>query len=153
MISSKKKLSDLDRAEAGLAQVSTAIKEAESKNQTLDDPEYVPKSPCYWNPSAFHRSYLEMEKNFKIYVYEDVEPPVFHYSSSEGILGIEGILIHQIEISKFRTNDPEKAHVYFLPFSVYSIVSYVYVVDCHEWGPMKNTASDYIDSISRKYTY
>ncbi|KAK4377725.1 hypothetical protein RND71_004021 [Anisodus tanguticus] len=153
MISSKKKLSDLERAEAGLAQVSTAIKEAESKNQTLDDPEYVPKSPCYWNPSAFHRSYLEIEKHFKIYIYEDGEPPVFHYSSSEGILGIEGILIHQIEISKFRTNDPEKAHVYFLPFSVYSIVSYVYVVDSHEWGPMKNTASDYIDSISRKYTY
>ncbi|XP_059296285.1 probable glycosyltransferase At5g03795 isoform X2 [Lycium ferocissimum] len=152
MISSKKKLSNLERIEAGLGQVRAAIK-AQSGNRTLDDPEYVPKGPCYWNPSAFHRSYLEMEKHFKIYVYEDGEPPVFHYSSSEGILGIEGILINQIELSKFRTNDPEKAHVYFLPFSVYSIVSYVYVVDSHEWGPMKNTASDYIDSISRKYTY
>ncbi|XP_060176974.1 probable glycosyltransferase At5g03795 isoform X2 [Lycium barbarum] len=152
MISSKKKLSNLERIEAGLGQVRAAIK-AQSRSRTLDDPEYVPKGPCYWNPSAFHRSYLEMEKHFKIYVYEDGEPPVFHYSSSEGILGIEGILINQIELSKFRTNDPEKAHVYFLPFSVYSIVSYVYVVDSHEWDPMKNTASDYIDSISRKYTY
>lgn len=99
------------------------------------------------------RSYMEMEKHFKIFVYEEGEPPVFHYSASEGILGIEGILIHQIEISKFRTNDPEKAHVYFLPFSVLSIVSYVYVVDSRSWGPMQNTAADYIDSISRKYPY
>ncbi|PHT36809.1 putative glycosyltransferase [Capsicum baccatum] len=153
MNSSKKKLSNLERVEAGLGQVRAAIREAQSKNQTSNDPEYVPEGPCYWNPKAFHRSYLEMEKHFKIYVYEDGEPPVFHYSSSKGILGIEGILIHQIELSKFRTNDPEKAHVYFLPFSVFSIVSYVYVVDSHDWGPMKNTASDYIDSISRKYTY
>lgn len=94
-----------------------------------------------------------MEKHFKIYKYEEGELPVFHYSASQGILGIEGILIHQLEISKFRTNDPEKAHVYFLPFSVLSIVSYVYVVDSREWGPMRNTAADYIDNISRKYPY
>ncbi|CAN4118870.1 unnamed protein product [Withania somnifera] len=153
MNSSKKKLSNLERVEASLGQVRAAIKEAQSKNQTSEDPEYVPKGPCYWKPNVFHRSYLEMERHFKIYVYEDGEPPVFHYSSSKGILGIEGILIHQIEISKFRTNDPEKAHVYFLPISVFSIVSYVYVVGSREWGPMKNTASDYIDSISRKHTY
>ncbi|PHT36485.1 putative glycosyltransferase [Capsicum baccatum] len=96
---------------------------------------------------------MEMEKHFKIYVYEEGDPPVFHYSDSQGILGIEGILIHQIEIRKFRTNDPEKAHVNFLPFSVLSIVSYVYVVDSRAWSPMQNTAADYIDEISRKYPY
>nr|XP_016434663.1 PREDICTED: probable glycosyltransferase At5g03795 [Nicotiana tabacum] len=155
MIFSKKKLSNLGRVEAGLGKVRGAIREAQSNsnNETFDDSEYVPRGPCYWNPSAFHRSYIEMEKHFKIYVYEKGEPPVFHYSSSEGILGIEGIMIHQIEISKFRTNDPEKAHVYFLPFSVFSIVSYVYVVDSHQWGPMKNTVADYIDGISTKYPY
>ncbi|XP_070021477.1 probable glycosyltransferase At5g03795 isoform X2 [Nicotiana sylvestris] len=149
----QKKLSSLERLEAGLVRARAAIKQAQSKNQTFDDPEYVPTGPIYWNPIAFHRSYLEMEKHFKIYVYEEGEPPVFHYSASQGILGIEGILIHQLEISKFRTNDPEKAHVYFLPFSVLSIVSYVYVVDSREWGPMRNTAADYIDNISRKYPY
>ncbi|XP_059296543.1 probable glycosyltransferase At5g03795 isoform X2 [Lycium ferocissimum] len=145
-------MSSLERVEAGLVRVRADIKEAQSKNQTFDDPEYVPTGQIYGNPTAFHRSYLEMEKHFKIYVYEEGDPPVFHYSASQGILGIEGILIHQIEISKFRTNDPEIAHVYFLPFSVLSIVSYVYVVDSREWGPMRNT-TDYIDGISRKYPY
>lgn len=55
MNSSKKKLSNLERVEAGLGQVRAAIREAESKNQTSNDPEYVPEGPCYWNPKAFHR--------------------------------------------------------------------------------------------------
>ncbi|KAL2487285.1 putative glycosyltransferase [Abeliophyllum distichum] len=70
-----------------------------------------------------------------------------------GILGMEGILIHHIQISKFRTKDPEKAYVYFLPFSVLSIVSYVYIVDSRLWGPMQNTARDYVNLIAGKYPY
>ncbi|CAA2973674.1 probable glycosyltransferase At5g03795 [Olea europaea subsp. europaea] len=71
----------------------------------------------------------------------------------QGILGMEGILIHHIEISKFRTTNPERANRYFLPFSVPSIVSYVYVVDSHLWGPMQNTAGDYVNLIAQKYPY
>ncbi|XP_031104207.1 probable glycosyltransferase At5g03795 [Ipomoea triloba] len=148
-----KKLSKLERVEAVLRQVRAAIRQAQSENQTFEDPDYVPSGPMYRNPQAFHRSYLEMEKHFRIYVYEEGEPPVFHYCSSQGILGIEGILIHQIEMSKFVTKDPEKAHVFFLPFSVYSLVSYVYIVDSHQKKPMQNTAADYIHNISRKYPY
>lgn len=94
-----------------------------------------------------------MEKCFKIYIYEEGEPPIFHYSSMQGILGMEGILIHHIEISKFWTTDPERANGYFLPFSVLSIVNYVYVVDSHLWGPMQNTARDYLSLIAQKYPY
>ncbi|CAL5334627.1 unnamed protein product [Camellia sinensis] len=58
-----------------------------------------------------------------------------------------------MEISKFRTRDPERAHLYFLPFSVTMITQVVYVVDSHDWGPMKNTAKDYVDVIAHKYPY
>ncbi|KAL0309620.1 UNVERIFIED_CONTAM: putative glycosyltransferase [Sesamum radiatum] len=112
--------------EASLAQARATIHEAQRNNETSYDPDYVPTGPMYRNPHAFLRSYLEMEKLFKIYVYEDGEPPLYHYSKSLGILGIEGIIIHQIEISKFRTRDPGKAHVYFIPLSVQSIVAYAY---------------------------
>lgn len=94
-----------------------------------------------------------MEKVFKIYVYEEGDPPLFHYSGSQGILGIEGILIHQIEISKFRTSDPRQAHVYFVPMSVLSIVNYAYEVGNRAWTPLQNIARDYIKLISTKYPY
>lgn len=94
-----------------------------------------------------------MERQFKVYVYEDGEPPVFHHAPCDGILGMEGIFINQMEISQFRTKNPNNSHVYFLPFSVVSIVHFVYVVDSHAWGPMKNTAADYVKSIASKYPH
>ncbi|KAL0338550.1 UNVERIFIED_CONTAM: putative glycosyltransferase [Sesamum angustifolium] len=87
--------------EASLAQARATIHEAQRNNETSYDPDYVPTGPMYRNPNAF-------------------------LSKSLGILGIEGI-IHQIEISQFRTRDPGKAHVYFIPLSVQSIVAYAYV--------------------------
>ncbi|CAA0830417.1 Probable glycosyltransferase [Striga hermonthica] len=143
----------LEMAEASLARARAAIHEAQHNNETSFDPDYVPEGPFYRNPISFHKSYLEMEKNFRIYVYEDGDPPLFHYSKSLGILGIEGILIHQIEISKFRTRDPEKAHVYFIPLSVQSIATYAYVIHNRAWSPLQDIARDYVRLISSKYPY
>ncbi|KAI3473951.1 hypothetical protein Pfo_028525 [Paulownia fortunei] len=151
-----KKYSNLDNfeiIEASLAQARATIQESLRNNETSYDPDYVPAGAFYRNANAFHRSYLEMEKLFKIYVYEDGDPPLFHYSKSLGILGIEGILIHQIEISKFRTRDPGKAHVYFIPLSVQSIASYAYVLHNRAWSPLQNIARDYVKLISTKYPY
>lgn len=94
-----------------------------------------------------------MENLFKIYVYEDGEPPLFHYSKSLGILGIEGILIHQLEISRFRTGDPRKAHVYFVPMSMQSIATYAYERNNRAWSPLQNIARDYVNLIATKYPY
>ncbi|KAL0344728.1 UNVERIFIED_CONTAM: putative glycosyltransferase [Sesamum radiatum] len=146
-------ISDLERAEASLARARARIQEAERSNQTSYDPDYVPSGPMYRNPNAFHRSYLEMEKQFRLYVYEDGDPPLFHYSKSLGILGIEGILIHHIEISKFRTRDPGKAHVFFVPISAQSIANYAYVIHNRAWSPLQNIARDYVSLISTKYPY
>ncbi|XP_059649893.1 probable glycosyltransferase At5g03795 [Cornus florida] len=144
--------SNLERLEAGLGQARAAIRKAKNGNQT-QDPDYIPNGPMYWNATAFHRSYSEMEKQFKVFIYEEGEPPVFHYGPCMHTYAIEGFFIQNMEISRFRTRDPEKAHVYFLPFSVTMITQVIYVAETHEWGDMKNTAVDYINVIANKHHY
>ncbi|KAF7850032.1 hypothetical protein BT93_L5919 [Corymbia citriodora subsp. variegata] len=120
----------------------------------MGDPDYVPVGPMYRNANAFHRSYLEMEKQFKIFVYKEGDPPVFHNGPCKSIYAMEGNFIHMVEINKrFRTRDPHKAHVFFLPFSVAMMVQFVYVRDSHDFGPIKRTVIDYIDVVASKYPY
>lgn len=95
-----------------------------------------------------------MEKQLKVYVYEEGEAPVFHNGPCKSIYSMEGNFIHAIEMNeKFRTRDPEKAHVFFLPFSVAMLVQFVYVRDSHDFGPIKKTVTDYIDVIAGRYPY
>ncbi|KAH1143948.1 hypothetical protein GLYMA_12G192300v4 [Glycine max] len=79
---------------------------------TLQDPDY-------------HKSYLEMEKVFKIFVYEEGEPPLFHNGLNKDIYATEGRFIHEMEKGRYyRTYDPDEAFVYYLPFSVVMLVEY-----------------------------
>ncbi|PIA54862.1 hypothetical protein AQUCO_00901038v1 [Aquilegia coerulea] len=108
----------------------------------------------YHNSRAFHRSYLEMEKELKVYVYEEGEPPLFHNGPCKSIYSSEGNFIHLIEVNKqFRIQDPEKAHVYFLPLSIAMMVHYVYVKDSHDMRPIKQTVTDYVNVVATKYPY
>ncbi|KAL0309621.1 UNVERIFIED_CONTAM: putative glycosyltransferase [Sesamum radiatum] len=95
-----------------------------------------------------------MEKHFEVFVYEEGEQPIFHNGPCGSIYSMEGNFIYKLETSKFRTRDPERAHVYFLPFSVTSIVHFIYDrrVDDH-WRPMKQTVKDYVDLVAGKYPY
>ncbi|KAG8374182.1 hypothetical protein BUALT_Bualt11G0104400 [Buddleja alternifolia] len=150
---SHKKYNNLTMLEAGLIQARAAIKEAKLGNQTIDDPDYVPNGPMYWNPKVFHRSYLEMEKRLKVFIYEEGDPPVFHFGPCKHTYAIEGIFIQNMEVSNFRTFDQTKAHLFFLPFSVTMITQVIYVPESHEWTLMKNTASDYVNVIANKHPY
>ena len=94
-----------------------------------------------------------MEKQFKVFVYEEGEHPIFHNGPCRSIYAMEGNFIYHMEVSKFRTKDPEKAHVFFLPFSVSSIVRFVYERESHNWAPLKQTVKDYVDLVGRKYPY
>ncbi|KAM7264692.1 hypothetical protein ACFE04_002375 [Oxalis oulophora] len=149
-----KVFTDLEKIEANLHKSRASIKEASFGNQTDQDPDYVPTGPMYRNSKAFHRSYLEMEKNFKVFVYEEGDAPVFHHGPCKSIYSSEGTFIYEIEKnSQFRTRDASKAQVYFLPFSVARLVRYVHLRDSHSFGPIKTTVIDYVDLISRKYPY
>lgn len=103
---------------------------------------------------CIYRSYLEMEKRFKVFIYEEGEPPLFHNGPCKSIYSMEGNFIHQMEIdSLFRTQNHEKAHVYFLPFSVTMMVRFVYVPNSHDASPIKHTLIDYVNLIAGRYPY
>ncbi|KAG6437289.1 hypothetical protein SASPL_102203 [Salvia splendens] len=153
VVESKRKYGDLDMVEASLAKARANIHEARTNNESSYDADYIPHGPLYRNPNAFHRSYLEMEKTLKIYIYEEGDPPLYHYGNSLGILGIEGIILHQIEISSFRTTDPLRAHLFFLPISFQSISNYAYVVHNRAWYPLQNIARDYVNLISTRHPF
>ncbi|KAL5740698.1 hypothetical protein ACOSQ2_029878 [Xanthoceras sorbifolium] len=149
----QKALTNLEKMEAGLQRTRLAIKEASIGNQTLD-PDYVPVGPMYHDTKAFHRSYLEMEKKFKVFVYEEGEQPVFHDGPCKSIYSMEGNFIYTMDVNRqFRTKNPEKAHVFFLPFSVAKMVQFVYVRDSHDFSPIKRTVVDYVNLISARYPY
>ncbi|XP_047336109.1 probable glycosyltransferase At5g03795 [Impatiens glandulifera] len=150
--------SRLEMVELTLARARASIKEAAKacKNMTSNhqDPDYVPHGPIYRNANAFHRSYLEMEKSFKIYVYEEGEPPIFHSGPCMSIYSSEGRFIEEMEKGKFyRTGDPDEALVYFLPFSIVRMVQYLYVPGAPEFHAIDRTLQDYIDVISHRHSY
>ncbi|XP_068648356.1 probable glycosyltransferase At5g03795 [Aristolochia californica] len=153
----EKRLSRIEKLEAGLARCRASIREAAmSGNHTspLSDPDYVPTGPIYHNAHVFHRSYLEMERVFKIFVYPEGEPPLFHDGPCKSIYSTEGRFIHEMELGdRFRTMDPHEAHVYFLPFSVAMMVSFLYKPNSLDTTEIKRTAVDYVDTVARKYPF
>lgn len=152
-----KRYTKLERVEAILAKARLSIREAaQNKNTTSPDKDsdYVPQGPIYRNPNVFHRSYLEMEKSFKIYIYEEGEPPLFHDGPCKNIYTTEGRFIAEMEKGNlYRTKDPNEALVYFLPFSVVMMVKYLYVPGAHEYHAIGHTVSDYINLVSRRHQF
>eukprot|EP00268_Persea_americana_P023624 TRINITY_DN2317_c0_g1_i1.p1 TRINITY_DN2317_c0_g1~~TRINITY_DN2317_c0_g1_i1.p1 ORF type:complete len:522 (+),score=66.24 TRINITY_DN2317_c0_g1_i1:454-2019(+) len=146
------------RVEASLARARALIREAAKNESGLpsaqQDPDYVPYGPVYRNANAFHRSYLEMEKVFKIFVYKEGEPPLFHDGPCRSIYSSEGRFIYDLETNtQFRTSDPDIAQVHFLPFSITKMVHYLYEPNSFNLKPVKQTVVDYINVISNKYPY
>ncbi|KAK4797228.1 hypothetical protein SAY86_029554 [Trapa natans] len=147
----------LERLEASLSRARSSIAEAaliRNLTSVHEDPDFVPRGPIYRNPNAFHRSYLEMEKLFKIYVYEEGEPPMFHNGPCKSIYSTEGMFINEMEKGNvYRTLDPGEAAVYFLPFSVVMMVQYLYEPGSHEINAIGRAVIDYIDIVARKHPF
>jgi hypothetical protein len=55
--------------------------------------------------------------------------------------------------TKFRTLDPEKAHVYFLPFSVVMIIEYLFHPVVRDKAVLQRTVVDYVRVISNKHPF
>ncbi|KAJ7964658.1 Exostosin family protein [Quillaja saponaria] len=147
----------LEKIEAGLARARDLIRETTLKqNQltTLEDADYVPQGDIYRNAYAFHRSYILMEKLFKIFVYEEGEPPLFHFGPCKNIYSMEGIFINLMETNtQFRTQNPDEAHVFFLPFSVVMILEHLFHPITRDKAVLERTIGDYVHIISEKYPF
>jgi len=95
-----------------------------------------------------------MEKMFKIFIYEEGEPPLFHDGPYNNIYSLEGIFINSLEAhSHFRTKDPSQAHVFFLPFSVVMIIQTLFDPIVRDKAVLERTIIDYIHVIANKYPY
>ncbi|KAJ9184044.1 hypothetical protein P3X46_007827 [Hevea brasiliensis] len=109
----------------------------------------------YRNRAAFYQSYLEMERRFKVYVYSEGSPPIVHDGPCKDIYTIEGRFIHEMEHGsrRYRTRDPQRAHVYFMPFSVAWMVKYLYKPLTYDLTPLRQFVADYVRVISIKYPF
>ncbi|KAF5748166.1 exostosin family protein [Tripterygium wilfordii] len=149
-----------DEHEQGLARARASIRRAASglNLSSIADSHHksdIDSTAIYHNARAFYRSYLEMEKRFKVYVYSEGELPIVHDGPCKDIYTIEGRFIHEIEhgARRFKTNSPHNAHVYFMPFSVTWMVKYLYKPLTYNLTPLRQFVSDYVRVVSSKYPF
>jgi hypothetical protein len=76
-------------------------------------------SSVYHSPEAFAAGYAEMERSFKVYIYPDGDPKTFYQTPRKltGKYASEGYFFQNIRESRFRTDDPDQAHLFFVPIS------------------------------------
>ncbi|KAE7997629.1 hypothetical protein FH972_002245 [Carpinus fangiana] len=95
-----------------------------------------------------------MERMMKVYVYEEGEAPLFHDGPCKSIYSTEGKFISEMEKGGiYRTRNPEDALVFFLPFSVVSMVHHLYEADSYDVRPIRSVVVDYIDAIARRHPF
>ncbi|KAG0601613.1 hypothetical protein M758_11G126000 [Ceratodon purpureus] len=148
----------LDKLEYGLAQARFAIRRACQNGTQMDNKgqgNYEPYGDVYRNAAAFRQSYREMERRFKVYVYSEGEEPLVHNGPCKEIYAIEGRFIQEMQgnYNPFLTTDPDKAHVYFLPFSVAMMVTYLYEKETGDMEPLRLFVWDYVDVLRHKYSF
>ncbi|MED6111931.1 hypothetical protein PIB30_056851 [Stylosanthes scabra] len=156
---------DLAGARASIRKAAAAAEDEDIERSSVGDggagyddgggDRYIPAGNVYRNSRLFYRSYLEMEKRLKVYVYQDGELPITHDGPCKDIYSIEGRFIQELEHGggKFRTHDPNLAHVYFFPFSVTWMVKYLYTPLSYNLTPLKQFVSDYVRVVSTKYPF
>ncbi|XP_027155799.1 probable glycosyltransferase At5g11130 [Coffea eugenioides] len=161
--------SGVARIEDSLARARVAIYNAARTNRTCafhKHHRFIPAGSAYKNPHAFHQSYLEMEKRFKVWVYKEGEPPIFHAAPGTNIYSIDGQFISELEngainnststtFTSFLSRDPDEAVVFFIPIGITNIVQYLFEPrDYHSMmRQIQTIAVDYVGLISSKYYY
>ncbi|XP_026449384.1 probable glycosyltransferase At5g20260 [Papaver somniferum] len=156
-VHTRKELTGLERIEDELARARAAIRKAtRSRNFTSNKvQDFIPSGSVFRNPYAFHQSYVEMEKTFKIWTYKEGELPMVHTGPHSTLYAIEGQFIDEMERDKnqFAAKTMDEAHAFFLPFSVGNIVAALYKPLVYARGPYINVVSDYVRVVSEKYQY
>ncbi|GAU23305.1 hypothetical protein TSUD_237590 [Trifolium subterraneum] len=104
----------------------------------------------YHSPRVFKLNFAEMEKNFKVYIYPDGDSKTFYQTPRKltGKYASEGYFFQNIRESRFRTLDPDQAHLFFIPIS------------CHKmrgkgtsYENMTIIVQNYVESLISKYPY
>jgi hypothetical protein len=96
-----------------------------------------------------------MEKRLRIYVYREGRKPLVHDGPCKDIYSTEGVFIHELQRAgnAFVTRDASRAHVFFLPFSVSKMVSYLYRPGSLDMDPLLRFADDYVRIIAARYPF
>ncbi|XVF17381.1 hypothetical protein REPUB_Repub10bG0116700 [Reevesia pubescens] len=104
----------------------------------------------YNSPKLFKLNFEEMERKFKIYIYPDGDPKTFYQTPRKltGKYASEGYFFQNIRESRFRTDDPDQTHLFFIPIS------------CHKmrgkgtsYENMTIIVQNYLDGLIAKYPY
>ncbi|XP_058764505.1 probable glycosyltransferase At5g03795 [Vicia villosa] len=129
-----------------------AKKEIEHAPLVNEDPNLY--APLFTNISVFKRSYELMETILKVYIYRDGARPVFHNPHLKGIYASEGWFMKLMEgNNQFVTKDPERAHLFYLPYSVHQMARALYVPESHNMKPLSLFLRDYVNKIAAKYPF
>lgn len=129
-----------------------AKKEIDRAPSVNEDPDIY--APIFRNISVFKRSYELMEMILKVYIYRDGSRPIFHKPPLKGIYASEGWFMKLMEENKqFVTKDPEKAHLFYLPYSARQMGLTLYVPGSHDLKPLSIFLRDYVNKIAAKYPF
>ncbi|KAL8537219.1 hypothetical protein ACS0TY_012411 [Phlomoides rotata] len=134
-------------ADKELLNAKILIESAEKKPQ-------IDVTSVYRNYPAFLRSYELMEQTLKIYTYAEGERPIFHQPELNGIYASEGWFMKQLQENKqFVTENPDKAHLYYLPFSSHVLQEVLYVPSSHSRKNLVRYLNSYLHNITTIYPF
>lgn len=103
---------------------------------------------------CLYRSYGLMDKMLKVYIYKEGEKPIFHESILEGIYASEGWFLKLLEANKqFITEDPAKAHLFYLPFSSRLLQLTLYVPHSHSRDNLVQFIQNYVEMVLQKHPF
>ncbi|KAI3867164.1 hypothetical protein MKX03_021022 [Papaver bracteatum] len=151
----------LNRIEEGLKRARYAIlRAARTRNLTNSDSkekdEFVSRGSIYMNPYAFYQSHIEMEKRLKVWTYKEGQQPLFHDGPLGYVYSTEGHFIDEMESGScpFTTQNPDEAHLFFLPFSVVNIKRFILAPNPSiPWTWLQLFVEEYIKVVSNKYPF
>ncbi|XAR70479.1 Xylogalacturonan beta-1,3-xylosyltransferase [Bertholletia excelsa] len=131
-----------------------AKKEVDNISSVLDDPDPELYAPLFRNVSIFQRSYELMEIILKVFIYQDGERPLFHVPQLQGIYSSEGWFMKLIEESQqYVTKDPERAHLFYLPYSARQLQMALYVPGSHNVKRLSLFLRDHVNMLAAKYPF
>ncbi|XP_078429365.1 putative glycosyltransferase At3g07620 [Wolffia australiana] len=117
-----------------------------------NDPELY--APAFRNISMFKRSYELMEKILKVYVYKEGEKPIFHSPHLTGIYSTEGWFMKNMgESRRFRTENPLKAHLFYIPLSSKILRDKLFIPTSHSRKNIVQFLKNYVSEIASKHPF